>query len=161
MQSFPFLDLLFVVVIFLLFLRGSLKGTIKELLSLGIMILAFYLGTSTQVYFPSLNSLFRTYGFGTTALGWTLFIFLWFLQSLILFAIFKFINLKIKGCFSRFLGGIVCTVKGYIFFFLIFPSLSNSNTLDFKFMVKSNTMFFPFLKKIKSHIYDLFSSFGF
>ena len=160
MESFPFLDLLFVVVIFLLFLRGFLKGTLKELFSLGIMSLAFFLATSSQVYFPFLRSLFSSYGFGMTALPWTLFIILWAVQTLILFAIFKFINLNAKGCFSRFLGGIVCTVKGHILFFIIFPSLSNNNTSYIKFFEKSNTILFPFFKKIKNQIYELFSLIG-
>ena len=70
------------------------------------------------------------------------------------------INLKAKGCFSRFLGGIVCTVKGHILFFIIFPSLSNNNTSYIKFFEKSNTILFPFFKKIKNQIYELFSFIG-
>ena len=157
MKSFPFLDLLFVVVIFLLFLRGSFKGLLKESFSLGIVILAFYLVNSWEVFFSPLKSILSDYGLGTAFLRSFFFGIFWFIQALFLFVIFKFINLNVKGCLSRILGGVICTFKGYILFFLIFPSLLNNSSLEIKFLEKSSTLLFPFFEKMRNHIYDLIS----
>lgn len=156
MQSFPFLELVFFLVIFLLFFRGLLKGTLRELFSLGIILFSFYIVNSWSSYFIFLKSFFIRNGFSPILFKYSLFLFIWFAGVIILFVVFKFINLKAKGCFSRFLGGIICLLKGYILIFVVFPSLSNYSLFQIKFIKNSDSFIMPFLKNLNRQVFELF-----
>lgn len=146
MQSFFFLDLLFLLVIFLLFFRGFLKGSLKELFSFGMILFAFYLVNFWNNYFIFLKSFLTGYGFGSIFFKWSLFIFIWFAGTLILFVVFKFINLKAKGFLSRFLGGMICMLKGCVLIFVVSRSLDYS--LFDKFIKNSNSLIMPILANL-------------
>ena len=157
MQFFFFLDLLFALVIFLLFFRGFLKGSLKELFSLGMILFVFYLVNSWNDYFTFLKSFLTGYGFGSIFFKCSLFLLIWFAGTLILFVVFKFINLKAKGCLSRFLGGMICILKGYFLIFVIFPSLLNYSLFQIKFIKNSNSLIMPFLTNLNRQVFELFS----
>ena len=159
MESFPLIDLLFVLVIFLLFFRGFLKGTFKELISLGTIIFTYYI-VNILVPLGFLEPILIRYGFPQTYFKWILFLLIWFAFSLFFYVVFKFVSLKTKSCLGRSLGGVISVIKGYILFFLIFPFLSSYSSFEIKLFEKSNSMFFTFMQNLKHLVFDFFGLSG-